>query len=51
MLATLLESFRFSLTDKEIVWNLAGVSYPTMAKESIQPSLLLNVGTITPGEE
>lgn len=34
VLATLLESFRFEMTNKEVVWNMAGVKYPTVGKDS-----------------
>ncbi|TCD69766.1 cytochrome P450-dit2 [Steccherinum ochraceum] len=39
ILSTLLSSFKFSVSDKEIVWNMAGVRFPTAGKESIEPSL------------
>ena len=50
VLSVLLESFKFSLTGKEIVWNLSGVSYPTMDRESVEPSLLLRVEALPAGE-
>ncbi|KAK7676944.1 hypothetical protein QCA50_020062 [Cerrena zonata] len=34
VLAVLLESFRFEMTDKEVIWNMAGVKYPTVGKGS-----------------
>ncbi|KAJ3555363.1 hypothetical protein NM688_g2618 [Phlebia brevispora] len=46
VLAVLLRSFRFSPGDGEIVWNVAGVNYPTMGKTSTEPSMLLKLERI-----
>ena len=46
-MSVLVDSFEFSLTDKDIVWNLSGVSYPSMDKESINPSLELKVKALS----
>ena len=46
MLAVLLESFSFSLSGKEIIWNHSGISFPTMDRESVDPSLVLRVERI-----
>ncbi|KAJ3552918.1 hypothetical protein NM688_g3899 [Phlebia brevispora] len=43
VLAVVLRSFKFSLSDKKIVWNLAGVNYPTVGETSPKPSLPLKV--------
>ena len=43
VLAVLLRSFKFSLGDEDIVWNLAGVNYPTVGKSSIKASLPMKV--------
>ncbi|KAI0917649.1 hypothetical protein AcW1_010348 [Taiwanofungus camphoratus] len=43
VLAVLLSTFTFELTDKPIVWNVAGVWYPTVGKESNEPSMPLKV--------
>ncbi|PSR81817.1 hypothetical protein PHLCEN_2v6248 [Hermanssonia centrifuga] len=45
-LSVLLDSFKFSLSNKDIVWNLAGVSYPTVGAVSDEPSLPLKVEAI-----
>ena len=44
----MLEAFRFHLTDKPIIWNMSGVSYPTMDFDSIEPSLVLKVEPLEP---
>ena len=41
MLATLLSSFAFELTDQEITWNSSAVIYPTMGEESTKSEMLL----------
>ncbi|KAF7800123.1 hypothetical protein EIP86_011368 [Pleurotus ostreatoroseus] len=46
VLAVLLRSFKFSLSGKDIVWNLAGVNYPTVGKTSSKPSMPLKVEVI-----
>ena len=43
VLSVLVEAFRFSLTSKEIYWNWGTIDYPTMDKESTEPSLVLKV--------
>nr|VWO98257.1 Putative tyrosine-protein kinase AmsA (EC (Amylovoran biosynthesis membrane-associated protein AmsA) [Ganoderma boninense] len=43
VLATLLSSFAFELSDKDITWNWAGVMYPTMGEESNKSEMLLKV--------
>lgn len=46
VLATLLSSFRFSLCDgknADIVWNRAGIAYPTVGNDGGHPSLPLRV--------
>lgn len=47
-LSVLLEAFAFSLTDKEIVWNFAGICYPTMGKDTDKPSLVLRAENLAP---
>ncbi|PSR73475.1 hypothetical protein PHLCEN_2v10767 [Hermanssonia centrifuga] len=46
VLAVLLRSFRVTLSDKEIVWNLAGVNYPTVGREASRPSMPLKLEPI-----
>lgn len=43
VLSVLLKSFRFSPSDKEIVWNLSLVKYPTVGRESDRPSMPMKV--------
>lgn len=48
VLAIILESFRFSKADNgdKVVWNLAGVRYPTVGRESNKPSFPMKVELI-----
>ncbi|KAI0347457.1 cytochrome P450 [Trametopsis cervina] len=43
VLSVLLESFKFSLGQKDITWNFASPAYPTVGKISTKASLPLNV--------
>ncbi|KAJ3474380.1 hypothetical protein NLI96_g12493 [Meripilus lineatus] len=43
VLSVLLGSFKFSFSDKEVVWNLAPAKYPTVGKTSMKPSMPLKV--------
>lgn len=43
VLCVLLGSFKFSMSDKEIVWNLAGAKYPTVGKASMKPSMPMRI--------
>ncbi|OBZ67636.1 Docosahexaenoic acid omega-hydroxylase CYP4F3 [Grifola frondosa] len=43
VLSLLIASFTFELSDKPIVWNLAGVRYPTVGKDSKKPQMPLKV--------
>ncbi len=43
VLATLLPTFAFELTEQEITWNFSAVNYPTMGEESPKPEMLLKV--------
>ncbi|KAH9919294.1 cytochrome P450 [Fomitopsis serialis] len=44
VLSVLVSTFTFELSDKPIVWNMAGIMYPTAGKESSNPSLPMKVG-------
>ncbi|EED78842.1 predicted protein [Postia placenta Mad-698-R] len=44
VLSVMLSNFTFELTDKPIEWNVAGVWYPTVGKDSDLPQMLLKVG-------
>ena len=46
VLAVLIANFTFGLGSKEIVWNNAGVAYPTVGKESKIPEMPLKVSVI-----
>ncbi|EJF61783.1 cytochrome P450, partial [Dichomitus squalens LYAD-421 SS1] len=46
VLSALLAAFEFELTDKEIVWNSAAVSFPTMGLQSEKPEMLLKVRAV-----
>ena len=46
MLFALLDAFRFTVSDKEIVWNIATVRYPTVGKDGVKPELLLVVAPL-----
>ncbi|CCL99519.1 uncharacterized protein FIBRA_01537 [Fibroporia radiculosa] len=46
VLSVLLTSFTFSLSDKPIEWNVAGVRYPTVGKEGKTPQMPLKVGSL-----
>lgn len=42
----MLRSFKFLLSDKDIYWNVALVSYPTVGKEDTKEALPLKVEPI-----
>ena len=46
MLFVLLDAFRFTVSDKEIVWNIATVRYPTVGKDGVKPELPLVVAPL-----
>ena len=51
VLIVLLGSFKFSAPSEEVVWNLAGVEYPTVGRDShrsVSPDTLTSEGTLTP---
>ncbi|PCH40536.1 cytochrome P450 [Wolfiporia cocos MD-104 SS10] len=48
VLAVLVSSFTFELTDDPIEWNVAGVRYPTIGRESDVPELPLKVSLYKP---
>ncbi|KAJ3488875.1 hypothetical protein NLI96_g2508 [Meripilus lineatus] len=43
VLSVLIATFKFSLSDQDIVWNLAGAKYPTVGKTSTKPSMPMKV--------
>jgi len=46
ILVTLLQSFKFSVSDKAIVWNLSGIAYPTIGPVDTKPQLPLLVESL-----
>lgn len=46
VLAVMLCSFRFSLGEKEIYWNMGGVNYPTVGKVDNKPAEFLKLQRI-----
>ena len=48
VLAVMLQCFKFRLSDKEIVWNLAGINYPTVGSKSTFAELPLKLEPILP---
>ena len=47
VLATLVSNFEFGLSNKPIVWNFAGVAYPTTNHESSKPEMTLKVSLVS----
>ena len=43
VLSVLLSKFTFEISDKEILWNVGSVWYPTVGRESNVPELPLKV--------
>ena len=43
VLAVLLSTFKFELTDKRIYWNLSPIVYPSVAPDGSKPELPLKV--------
>ena len=43
VLYTLINSFKFELSDRPIVWNFAGISYPAISRQNIKSEMYLNV--------
>ena len=39
----LLSGFKFELSEKPLVWNFAGISYPSAGYESSKPEMVLKV--------
>ncbi|EPT01796.1 hypothetical protein FOMPIDRAFT_1048392 [Fomitopsis schrenkii] len=48
VLSILVSNFTFEFSDKPIEWNVGGVMYPTVGKESNKPELPLKVGLYKP---
>lgn len=45
----MIANFTFAPSEKPVVWNLSGISYPTINKESTKPELWLTVRAIREG--
>lgn len=50
VLAVLLASFTFELTEEPIVWNVAAVRYPTVGRESNQAEMPMKVRKYRPAK-
>ena len=46
VLSVMLRSFKFSLAEKEIYWNMGGVYYPTVGKIDNKPAEFLKLQRI-----
>ncbi|EPS94814.1 hypothetical protein FOMPIDRAFT_1026052 [Fomitopsis schrenkii] len=46
VLVMLLARFTFAPSDKGVFWNLAGIQYPTVSQDSVQPQLPMKVGFV-----
>ncbi|KIP12782.1 hypothetical protein PHLGIDRAFT_488790 [Phlebiopsis gigantea 11061_1 CR5-6] len=46
VLSVLLQSFRFSASDKEIYWNMAAAYHPTVGRNSSKPAMYLKVEAV-----
>ena len=46
ILSVLLSTFKFELSDKPIVWNVASVRYPTVGRESNVPQMPMKVSLL-----
>lgn len=46
VLAVLISTFTFELTDKPIWWNMAGVQYPSVDADGDHPGLPMKVGLV-----
>ncbi|KAI0631058.1 cytochrome P450 [Trametes polyzona] len=49
MLSELLANFAFELSDKPIVWNLNGITYPTVGAQSTKPEMWMKVRRLCEG--
>ncbi|TBU59788.1 cytochrome P450 [Dichomitus squalens] len=47
VLSTLVSSFNFEISEKPIVWNYAGIAYPTTDHESSRPEMTLKVSLVS----
>ncbi len=46
VLSEMIANFTFAPSDKPVVWNLSGISYPTISTESTKPELWLNLRAV-----
>lgn len=49
VLSEMIANFTFAPSEKPVVWNLSGISYPTVSAESTKPELWLNVRVVREG--
>nr|BAK09403.1 cytochrome P450 [Postia placenta] len=50
VLSTLISTFTFELTDKEISWNQSPVHYPSVGNDATEPCMPLKVGLVNKGQ-
>ncbi|RDX41926.1 cytochrome P450 [Lentinus brumalis] len=46
VLSTLISTFKFERSDTPIIWNFAGISFPTSTKGSVRPEMYLKVSLV-----
>lgn len=46
VLSEMIANFTFAPFEKPVVWNLSGISYPTVSTESMKPELWLTVRAV-----
>lgn len=49
VISEMLANFTFELSERPVVWNLAGISYPTVGMESTKQELWLKVRAVREG--
>lgn len=49
VLSEMLANFTFELSERPVVWNLAGILYPTVGMESTKQELWLKVRAVREG--
>ncbi|PCH34772.1 cytochrome P450 [Wolfiporia cocos MD-104 SS10] len=46
VLAVLLPAFTFAPSDKDIIWNIAGIQYPSVRRESLKAQMPMKIGLV-----
>ncbi|RPD55321.1 cytochrome P450 [Lentinus tigrinus ALCF2SS1-7] len=47
VLSTLISAFKFERSDTPIIWNFAGIAFPTSTKGSLRPEMYLKVSSVS----